>query len=128
MLSLLKNYTKSKNLKGILIELWINSRCNHVGTPNSFDFLHRFKGWSQKKLIKVANNLIEKPDTLQPLVVGDSLHVELLVAGDGGEHHAGKLVLLAVEPPVVVTLLKQILFKISAKTHISNLICEKFDV
>lgn len=48
-------------------------------------------------LIKIRDDLIEQPETLHALVVAIQLHVELVVIGDGGEHHAHALVRLVIQ-------------------------------
>lgn len=48
-------------------------------------------------LIKVGNDLVEKPQTLQALLVDVTLGVKLLEVRHGGEHHTHAVVRLIVE-------------------------------
>ncbi len=48
-------------------------------------------------LVKVADNLIKQPEALQTLLVNVVLVVELLIVGDGGEHHSDVLITLVIE-------------------------------
>lgn len=48
-------------------------------------------------LVKVSNDLIEKPQTLHPHVVAVQLDVEVIKVGDGGKHDAHLGVGLVVE-------------------------------
>lgn len=48
-------------------------------------------------LIKVSNDLIEKPQTLNPHVVAIQLDVEVIEVGDGSEHDAHLGVGLVIE-------------------------------
>ena len=52
-------------------------------------------------LVKIADNFVEEPQTLEALLVDVVLVVELLVVGDGREHHGDVLV------PLVVQLLRR---------------------
>ncbi len=48
-------------------------------------------------LVKIADDLIEKPETLESLLVDVVLVVELLVVRDGREHDGHVLVAFAVQ-------------------------------
>ena len=48
-------------------------------------------------LVEVADDLIEKSEALESLLVDVVFVVELLVVGDRGEHHGDVLVPLAVQ-------------------------------
>jgi len=48
-------------------------------------------------LIKICNNLIEEPETLQPLLINVRFCVKFLEVWDGREHHTHQIVRLMVE-------------------------------
>lgn len=48
-------------------------------------------------LVEVGDDLVEQAQTLHALVVAVQLHVELVVVGDGREHHAHAVVRLVVQ-------------------------------
>ena len=48
-------------------------------------------------LIKIGDDLVKQPETLDALIVAIQFHVEFVVVGDGREHNANTRVALMVE-------------------------------
>ena len=72
-----------------------NSTGSHVGAAHSLDLLHGGKLLVIQDLVKVNDDLVEKPDALNPLV--DVLRVELSEVRDAGKKDPGIVPLLGEE-------------------------------
>ncbi|KAH9403457.1 hypothetical protein TYRP_015347 [Tyrophagus putrescentiae] len=48
---------------------WLKPSGGHISAADRLDFLHAAKLWLQQQLIKIADDLIEQPETLEALLV-----------------------------------------------------------
>ena len=69
----------------------------HVGCTRGLDLLDALEAVLLQDFVEVCDDLVEETQTLNPLVVGLQLHVELGKVGDGGEDYAPAVALLVVQ-------------------------------
>ena len=70
---------------------------SHVSSSRGLDFFDRLKLIFLKNFVKISDDLVEESETLDALVVGLELDVELRKVGDRREQDAHAVTLLVVE-------------------------------
>ena len=70
---------------------------SHVSSSRGLDFFDRLKLIFLKNFVKIGDDLVEESETLDALVVGLELDVELGKVGDRREQDAHAVTLLVVE-------------------------------
>lgn len=61
-------------------------RC-HVRGTDGLDLVYRLKSLLIEEIVKIGNYLVQKSQTLDPLVVTVEFRIELMVIGNGGENN-----------------------------------------
>merc|ERR1719237_844225 len=74
----------------------------HVCSSSGLDLFNARKRLLFENFVEVSNNLIEKAQALNALIVGLKLNVELREVGDGGEDDAPAVALLVVQLIVIL--------------------------